>query len=220
MLSEKSNLETINAQEILHSLTNAKNNNELAEYYDSIAENYEQISSEDFGRSQEQDQPFLQSIVKYIAKEGRILDAGVGTGTIGQYLNRLGYHHLFGIDLSLGMLAEARKKKVYTNLQKMILGETLDFSNDYFDAVICSRTLALGNAPSSCFDELIRITKPGGCIIFTIKTDFYESSDFKDKVLVLMTSGQWELVEITDKYKPLPKVEPNLYYQVRVCRVL
>ncbi|MGB3511708.1 MAG: methyltransferase domain-containing protein [Microcoleaceae cyanobacterium] len=219
-MSENLNLKTMNAREILQRITTPKDNQQLEEYYDRIAQSYEQISIKDFGRSQEEDRPFLETIIKYVPKEGRILDAGVGTGTIGQYLDRLGYRNLVGIDLSLGMLAEARKKEVYTDLKKMILGETLDFADRTFDAVICSRTLAIGHAPSSSFDELIRITKPGGYIIFTIKTDFYESSDFKDKVPALIASGRWELVEISDPYKPLPKVEPNLYYQVRVCRIL
>ena len=62
------------------------------------------------------------------AGEGAVLDAGCGTGMIGETLHLLGYRALVGIDLSDGMLAVARAKAVYQDLHRMKLGETLDFA--------------------------------------------------------------------------------------------
>ncbi len=210
----------MNAQETLQWIMNAKNNQQLEEYYDEFAKNYEQVSAEFFGRGKLEDEPFLEKIVKYVPKDARILDAGAGTGMAGKQLHHLGYHNLAGIDISQGMLAEAQKKNVYTSLMQMILGRPLDFPAYFFDAVIASRAVGHGHAPTSCFDELIRITKPRGYIIFTIKSDFYENSDFKEKLAALEASGKWALAETGDKYQPLPKVDPNLYCQVWVCRVI
>jgi len=213
------NSKEMNGKDILNSITSAQTNQQVEEYYDRIAETYDKASMELFGRSEIEDKPFLEKTIKYVPKDACILDAGVGTGIIGKYLYNLGFHNLVGIDISRGMLAQAHQKQVYTSLERMVLGETLDFPDCHFDATIISRTFAQGNAPSSSFDELIRITKPGGYLLFTIKTAFYESSDFKDKVIQLETSGKWEVVEVGETYQPLPKVEPTVYYQVRVCRI-
>ena len=207
----------MNPQDILNSIINAQNNQQLAENYDKIAESYEQISADIFGR---EDRPLLSKIVKYIPTNACILDVGVGTGIVGQQLSQLGYKNFIGIDISQKMLLEANKKNVYTDLKKMVLGEKLDFKDNFFDGVIASRVVAHNHAPISCFDELIRITKPEGYIIFTIKSYFYETSDLQDKVNSLESSGKWKLVEVGDRYKPMPKVDPNLDCNVWVCCVV
>ena len=56
-----------------------------------------------------------------------ILDAGVGTGAIGNMLSLLGYNNLSGLDMSEGMLAQARARGCYIDLRRGVLGETLDF---------------------------------------------------------------------------------------------
>jgi SAM-dependent methyltransferase len=118
------------------------------------------------------------------------------------------------------MLAEARKKNVYTVLYQQILGESLDiFSTNTFDAIVGVGIFTPGHAPSSAFDELVRITKPGGYIIFTMRPDYYESSDFKEKLPALERTGQWKQVEITEPFQVMPKGEPDVYLQVRVYQV-
>ena len=77
---------------------------------------------------------------------------------------------------------KARQKIFYTELYQQVLGETLDFSTNFFDAVISVGVFTYNHAPSHAFDELIRITKPGGYIIFTMRPDFYEiNQDFPRK---------------------------------------
>jgi len=71
-----------------------------------------------------------------LRKDAAILDAGVGTGAIGSLLNIMGYNNLSGIDMSEGMLERAAARKVYADLRKAVLGETLDFVDRSFDAII------------------------------------------------------------------------------------
>jgi len=40
-----------------------------------------------------------------------LLDAGAGTGLIGEWLGIIGYPHVEALDISEGMLAEAAKKR-------------------------------------------------------------------------------------------------------------
>lgn len=195
----------------------SQNNEELAQRYNQWAEDYERDLTENFGRPQRE--PIVDLTIKYVPKNAQILDAGVGTGIMGQSLYKEGYSNLIGIDLSQGMLAEAQKKNVYTELHQMILGEPLDFPNDAFNAVTACGVFTYGHAPSSSFDELIRVTKPTGYIIFTLRPDFYESSDFKEKMTDLETQGKWQLTELGEKYQAEPQGQPDLYLQTWVYQI-
>ncbi|HAC64052.1 MAG TPA: class I SAM-dependent methyltransferase [Cyanothece sp. UBA12306] len=195
----------------------SQNNQELAQRYDQWSKKYEQDLTENFGRPTRE--PIVDLTIKYVPKNAHILDAGAGTGLMGQWLNEEGYKNLVGIDLSLGMLAEAKKKNVYTDLRQMVLGEPLDFPNDNFDAVTACGVFTYGHAPSNSFDELIRVTKQGGYIIFTLRPDFYEKSDFKAKIMDLETQKKWQLIEQGEPYKAEPKAQSDLYLQTWVIKI-
>ena len=60
-------------------------------------------------------------------RDAAILDAGVGTGTVGSLLNLLGFNNLTGLDMSDGMLARARERQCYSDLRKGILGRAARF---------------------------------------------------------------------------------------------
>ncbi|MBV7331790.1 class I SAM-dependent methyltransferase [Chloroflexi bacterium TSY] len=156
---------------------------------------------------------------KFVPVEASILDAGCGTGLVGQLLHHLGYHRLSAMDLSEDMLAEARKKEVYAKLQQGTLGQPLDFPTNTFNAVISVGVFTVGHAPASGFDELIRITKPSGYIIFTLHSDLYEHGEFPDKFAALETAGQWSLIEVSDKLQPTPIGEPEVTIRVLVYQV-
>ena len=67
---------------------------------------------------------------------GEILDAGAGTGIMGEILAALGYANLVGLDASDGMLARAAAKGKYRELKHLYLGRPLDFADDRFAAVV------------------------------------------------------------------------------------
>jgi predicted TPR repeat methyltransferase len=97
-----------------------------------------------------------------------ILDAGCGTGLCGPlvapYVRRL-----TGIDLSAGMLAQAKEKNLYDVLLKAELTEFLRDHPDAFDVVISADTLVYFGA----LDDVIRAAagalRPGGLLIFTLE---------------------------------------------------
>lgn len=196
----------------------SKNNQDLAERYDVWASEYEQDLEEGFGYIGPQ--RVVDVLANYLPQDAKILDAGAGTGLVGLHLHSRGYSNVEGMDISSGMLAKAAEKNVYSALSQEVMGEPLGFASDAFDGVVSVGVLTYGHAPSHSFDELIRITRPGGFIVFPLVVDFYESSDFAQKMKDLEEAGQWKLISLGEAFQPLPKLEPDIYYQIWVYEVI
>ena len=192
----------------------ATNNQELAERYDQWAADYDKDLEDDFGWVAPQ--RCCEVFAKYVDKAAKILDAGAGTGLVGKILSGMGYSSLDAMDLSQGMLDESRKKNVYQGFHQMVMGESLGFSTDTYDAVITVGVLTVGHAPPSSLDELVRVTKPGGHIVFSLRPDVYLNDGFKEKQQQLEAGGKWKLVLESDPIQLLPKGEPEVMHQVWV----
>lgn len=177
----------------------SKDNKELEERYDEWAKEYD----EDLEKNHDYQAPKVTAryVTKYVQSEARILDVGAGTGLMGEVLANLGYKNQIAMDLSQGMLEIARQKNIYQELLQMVLGETLDFPTDSFDAAISTGVFTEAHAPASSFDEIVRIVKPGGYIIFTLSTYSYENAGFKEKFDTLESEGKWKLIESSEEQK-------------------
>lgn len=184
-------------------IASSENNEELAERYDSIAETWDDNTSDYLTP-----QNIASRFTAYVQNNAKILDAGCGTGIIGELLSKQGYNNIEGFDLSAGMLKKAANKGYYIALSRQALGEPLTFPDNNFDAVILSGVFLKGHAPSSSFDELIRITKVNGYIIFTLRSELYDdnNSDYKKKMSALETEKYWKLVE-SDVFQVIPGID-------------
>ena len=196
----------------------SRNNQELAERYDQWAGEYDEELERDF--QWRGPQTCVDHVAKHVPKGATLLDAGAGTGLVGMLLQKLGYHDIVAIDLSQGMLDEAQKKNVYRELRQMALGEALDFPSGSFGAVVSVGVLTVGHAPASSLDELVRVTRPGGHVIFTLRPDVYESGGFKDVQQALESAGKWKQVEVSEPFQALPKGEPDVLHQVWVYQAV
>lgn len=202
----------------LQSAFGARDGREAAELYDSWAENYER-SVASWGYTT----PAVAAglFCRYVEQgEGTILDAGAGTGITGEILTLLGYEDLVGIDVSPKMLELARRKGVYGDLREMELGGELDFPTDAFAAVVSTGVFAAGHAPPESFDDLIRVTKPGGYLIVSVRTDVYTDGGFKEKQEALEHEGKWQLVDVSAPFAHLRFEDPDLKIQIFAYRVL
>ena len=195
----------------------SQNNDELAARYDEWSSEYDVDLAEEFGWVGPR--RAAESFSRYVRKDARVLDAGSGTGLVGLCLAELGYRDLVGIDLSRGMLEEARKKGVYRELRQMVLGEPLDWPTHGFDAVISVGVFTVGHAPARAFEELVRITKPAGHVVFTLRPDVHAEAGFDEMQKHLESEGRWKCLEVGEPFQTLPKGEPDVYHQVWVYEV-
>jgi SAM-dependent methyltransferase len=196
----------------------SSDNKELEERYDQWSKDYDTDLDGGFGWLGPQ--RAVEFFARHVPKVARILDAGAGTGLVGELLTRQSYNNLVAMDLSSGMLEEARKKNAYREFHQMVMGEPLNFATDSFDAIISVGVLTVGHAPASSLDELVRITKPGGHIVFSLRPDVYKDSGFKEQQDTLKSEGKWRLVEVSEEFQPLPKGEPDVYHQIWVYQVV
>ena len=202
----------------LERVYSAKNNQELEEGYDDWGPEYDATThDESFGFVGPQ--TLIGYVVEFIPKDARILDAGAGTGQMGQFLLKAGYQNLVAMDLSKGMLEVARKKNIYRERHQMILGESLDFATDSFDAVVSCAVFSVGHAPASAFDELVRITKPGGYLAISINLAVYEDKGFRTKQEALESAGKWKHVGGSGSYQ-IAIGEPDIFYQIWVHQAI
>ena len=96
-----------------------------------------------------------------ILRTDRVLDVGCGTGAL---LASLPATFAVGIDLSIGMLLQARSA-----VAKLACGdaERLPFSDACFDAVLSSSSLHFWPSAHRALEEIRRVLRPGGRVVIT-----------------------------------------------------
>ncbi|MCP4388822.1 MAG: class I SAM-dependent methyltransferase, partial [Gammaproteobacteria bacterium] len=150
----------------LHKAYNSRTVEELSESYDRWAGEYE-THMKNVGYAHP---AMVTSMLARHLPAGAqpILDAGAGTGIMGELLTAMGYAEIIGFDASNDMMAAARAKNIYADLEQMFLGRRLSYPDKHFAAVTASGVFTEGHAPLSGLDELVRVTRPGGLLVFSL----------------------------------------------------
>ena len=117
-----------------------------------------------------------------------ILDVGAGTGLVGELLYRSGNKKIIGIDISSEMLDQAKLKGCYDSLMKVDITKEIPFKNNSIGAVVSAGTFTHGHVGPNAFDELLRITKPGGLFVLSINTKVFIKNGFKEKFMQIKNS--------------------------------
>jgi predicted TPR repeat methyltransferase len=96
-----------------------------------------------------------------------ILDAGCGTGLVGELL-RPQVRHLVGVDMSEPMLAQARQKNVYDRLHRGELMEYMTSNPRSCDVVVSAATLIHIGKLDAVFEAVALCLRPRGLFVFTV----------------------------------------------------
>ena len=75
----------------------------------------------------------------------------------------------------MGMLAIAARKGTYARLHRLALGQELPFADNCFAGIVSSGVFTTGHVGADGLDELIRICRPNGVIVLTVKTSLWEA---------------------------------------------
>ncbi|MES0001435.1 class I SAM-dependent methyltransferase [Mesorhizobium sp. M0051] len=132
-----------------------------------------------------------------------LLDAGAGTGLIGEWLNIAGCPEVEALDISEGMLAQAARKGVYSALHCLALGGHLPFADGAYAGIISAGVFTSGHVGVEGLDELIRICRPGGVIVLTVKNTLWEAG-FAARITELEAQGLVTRIEETRPYISMP----------------
>ena len=136
-----------------------------------------------------------------------VLDAGCGTGLVGEYFKQSpssNHWVIDGFDGAEGMLDIARKKGVYRRLETCFMVRKKEsiskFNSDEYDLVVASGLFAFAQAWPSGLSELVRVTKPGGCIIFTFGKNQPEDyqAEMKNEIRRIEDSNLWQVIKVEE----------------------
>lgn len=145
-----------------------------------------------------------------------ILDAGCGSGLVGEAYYLLGYHNLTGIDISDGMLDKARAKGCYRDLRRETLGDPLSFESSSFDVITSSGVMTAGHAPPECLNELARVLKSGGHMVVTISQPAWEGFGYRDACERLAADRVVSPLFNSDYFVSLPGAAPEERHEASV----
>lgn len=137
-----------------------------------------------------------EAVVAAAGTDGEVLDAGCGTGLVGVELHRRGVGTIDGLDLSPGMLAQARATGVYRDLREADLTAALELPDDRYDVVVCVGTLTHAHVGPSALSEFARVIRPGGFLVATVLDDVWESGGYRAEVDRLCAGDLVEAVSI------------------------
>ena len=150
---------------------------------------------------------------------GPLLDAGCGTGLSGPLLNALGYDDLVGLDYSRDMLQLAGARGAYGALKQGELGRALAWPDDSFCAFFSTGVFTAGHAPASSFDELVRITRPGGHAVFTVRETLLDEGGFRATFSRLENAGTWRMKEESQPFRAFVLAEPEVMVKAFVFEI-
>lgn len=182
----------------------SQKSDDVAEYYDDWAEDYDQTLAQWRYEAPEQAAARLRAALD---TDSVILDAGCGTGLSGKALAAAGFRTIDGMDVSRRSLEVAEQLGIYRSLAHVDMQKLpLPCRGGRYDGLVCVGVLTYVPDSSAILEEFCRIVKPGGVMILTQRSDLLAERDFPATLEALRDEGL-----LTDSHvsEPMPYLPEN-----------
>ena len=175
---------------------------ETAAYYDDWAESYDDTLAQWNYRSP----TIVATMLKQeVPPDGRVLDAGCGTGLSGRALHDAGFRRITGIDISQASLDAAAQAGVYERLVQVNMQQApLPLETGEFAAVQCVGVLTYVPDTAAILREFCRVVRPSGLVAFTQREDLFNEREVAGVMQTLADAGLWTPVSVSEPQAYLP----------------
>lgn len=219
-VSLASGLSEVNAdQRIAGSFSGHHTVSSLAALYDEFAEDYEKAySAVEYEGPKNVAEALRTALPSPEDNDSIVLDAGCGSGLVGEAVRAQGFKRIVGIDVSEGMMEHARSKKgLYERVQKADLTKPLSLGDNEFDAVVSCGVFTAGHVDKTALFELIRVVRSGGLICIGCQEHVYEREGFPDFIATLEKEGRLKQIRRTIAYAMRKTKTQMTIVTLRVC---
>lgn len=128
-----------------------------------------------------------------VDRDAELVDYGCGTGLVGEALQAQGFTRIDGLDISEGMLEQARAKDVYRNLSRADLTMALELAADRYDTGCCIGSMGAGHVGAEHVPELLRPIRSGGLFVVIMNGMYYQTGGFEKAFRALESEGAWQI---------------------------
>ncbi|MDE0045207.1 MAG: class I SAM-dependent methyltransferase [bacterium] len=199
----------LSRKELMRRIYQPRDTQELRQTYDIWADDYD----EDVARRDYRLPGIITVLVaRYVSTgAGTILDAGAGTGILGEWLSLAGYRDLLALDMSPGMLQRAARRGVYSGVWTGELGHPIDLPDGRFAAVASAGAFGITHAPSSGFREMVRLTREGGHLVLSVRLEGIGEGGFEEEARRMERDGLWRRIETLGPFEAFAGDSESLY---------
>lgn len=127
-----------------------------------------------------------------------VLDAGCGTGLVGDELSTLGYEQIDGFDLSDAMALKASETGSYREVKGGIdMMQAVQYYRPLsYAGVLSVGVFTLGHVPPEALNVLVELLRPGGLLVVSTRSHYYDQSNFQQVVDKLIADRQLHLLKL------------------------